>query len=49
MRAPTSWRPAGGEDEPTRGSELTVLLWVIAILIAEVMLVWLAFARMYSS
>jgi hypothetical protein len=49
MTTPTSERPTGVDGHPKPVSELTVCLWVFAILIAELVLVWWAFERMYSA
>ena len=45
---PAPERPRRDAPEPPPGSELTAALWLLAVLIAVVELVWWAAERMYS-
>ena len=45
---PTRERPTDTQQESPPANELTLLLWVIAILIGALELTWWLFDRMYS-
>ena len=39
---------AGQPREQSRGDELTLTLWLVAVLLAQVVLVWWFFERIYA-